>query len=198
MDSTVIEQESIVELARACGKSAEVSEITERAMAGELDFEEALRKRVELLKGLSEDVLIDIYGTLKLNRGMEELAARCKGHGVPCLLISGGFEPLAKPLALRLGFLEAKANHLEVQNGILTGRLTGEIVDRRRKSTWMLEKSRELGILASDCVAIGDGANDIDMMRAAGLSVGFNPKEVLFKVCDGVMYDHRIIGDFLF
>ncbi len=200
MDSTVIGQESIVELARACGKSHEVSEITEKAMAGELDFEEALRQRVGVLENLPESIIDSALDNLTINAGMFDLSEACHKRKIPCFLISGGFEPLAGPIAKKLGFSGYKANNLAIKDGKLTGKLIGDLVDRKMKAIWVEATLDKFSIKAENAVAIGDGANDLDMMDLCGISIGYKPKPILYRHCDALIIcdDHRFTIDFLF
>jgi phosphoserine phosphatase len=179
MDSTVIGQETIVELARAAGKSEEVARITQDAMEGKLDFRESLTRRVAVLKGLPASVIEDTIAALVPEPGIGELIAQAKGEGIPSYLISGGFLATAEPIARRLSFAGFHANSLKVVEGRLTGELFGEIVDGPGKSRWLEQMCSRLGVLPGETVAIGDGANDIPMMEKAGLAIGYDPKPVL-------------------
>jgi phosphoserine phosphatase len=200
MDSTVIKEESIVALGEAVGKSEVISAVTERAMAGELDFSEALRERVALLKGITEEQLVGISSGLTLNDGILEFADHCRAKNVPVFLISGGFMQLAADINMRVGFADYYANLLELKDGALTGLTSGAVVDGQMKQTWLKRKCRELGIDLKNVAAVGDGANDIPMMEVAGTSIGFNPKPILHSYIDSLnsVCDHRMLIPLLF
>ncbi len=192
MDSTVIGQESIVELARAAGKEAEVSEITERAMAGLLDFEGALRQRVAMLKDLPDTIIHDVAQRLTINPGMRELAEAAHNRGIKLFLVSGGFDTLAAGIASSLGFAGSKANTLELRAGKLTGGLLGEIVDAQAKARFLEATCAKFGWNLDEVLAVGDGANDLKMMEKAGGSLGYHPKAVLLPHISGASFnDHR-------
>ncbi len=174
MDSTLITIECIDEIAAQAGLKDQVSEITERAMRGELDFEQSLRSRVALLKGLPESALQQVYdNTLKLTQGAEELLRDCHAHGVEFVLVSGGFTFFTEKLKARLGFQHAFANVLEVENGILTGNVLGRVIDAQAKADILQQFHQQLG---GKAVAVGDGANDIPMLQAADVGVAFHAK----------------------
>ena len=182
MDSTLINIECIDEIADAVGLKADVAAITEATMRGEIaDFKTSLRRRVALLKGVSVASMQSVYDErLQLNPGATELVAACKKAGMKVLLVSGGFTFFADRVAQRLGIDYAKSNQLEVVDGVLTGQLVdqtwGDICDGEEKRKTLLETCARLGIAASQSIAVGDGANDLPMMGAAGLSVAFHAK----------------------
>ena len=182
MDSTLINIECIDEIADAVGRKAEVAAITEAAMRGEIvDFKDSLRRRVALLKGVSVASMDEVYRErLKLNPGAAELVRACKDAGLKVLLVSGGFTFFADRVQGLLGIDFARANVLEVENGRLTGRLVdqpwGDICDGEEKRRMLLETCSQLGINPLQTIAVGDGANDLPMMGAAGLSVAFHAK----------------------
>jgi phosphoserine phosphatase len=183
MDSTLIGQEVIDEMARVVGAYEAVSAVTERAMRGEFDFREALRERVALLKGADLSSLVGaVMPRLTLNRGVEQLAAALRGHGVKLAVLSGGFSPFVTPIANQLGFSYAFANTLEVADGRLTGRVTGTIVDRQRKAALLDELCEKEGLMVQEVMAVGDGANDLLMLEKAGLGVAFNAKPAVQAV----------------
>lgn len=178
MDSTLIQQEVIDEVARTLGLSAEVSAITERAMNGELDFEASLRARCALLKGVKSSVWEDLKPVITLTPGAQTLITALKRLGYKTAVLSGGFTPLATWLADLLGLDYAFANHLVVSadGKTLTGDLTGEIVHAERKRQHVLEIAKKEHIRLNQVLAVGDGANDLPMMAVAGLGVAFNAK----------------------
>ena len=182
MDSTLINIECIDEIADAVGLKAEVAAITEATMRGEIaDFKTSLRRRVALLKGVSVADMNRVYTErLQLNPGATELVAACQRAGLATLLVSGGFTFFADRVAARLGIGEAKSNQLQIENDLLTGELVaqswGDICDGDEKRKTLLETCTRLGIAAGQAIAVGDGANDLPMMGAAGLSVAFHAK----------------------
>lgn len=177
MDSTMIEQECIDELADAVGIKAQVAAITERAMNGELDFEQALRHRVGLIKGLERRVIEEIRRErITLAPGGRALVHTMKAYGAFTSLVSGGFTFFADYIARRIGFDEAIANVLEFDGDALTGTVASPIVDRSTKLSRLLALAAERGLDPSATVAVGDGANDLDMIKAAGLGVALHAK----------------------
>jgi phosphoserine phosphatase len=179
VDSTLIQQEVIELLAGHCGREAEVAEVTARAMAGELDFEESLRARVATLAGLPASVLDDVREAVQLTPGARTLVRTLKRLGFTVGLVSGGFIEIVGELAEDLGIDHARANRLEIVDGVLTGRVVGEVVDRAGKARALREFAEQEGLPLSRTVAIGDGANDLDMLDAAGLGVAFNAKPLV-------------------
>ena len=184
VDSTLIQGEVIEMLAEHAGRRAEVAAVTERAMRGELDFAESLRERVAALAGLPESVLTEVYEAVELAPGARTLVRTLKRLGFRFAIVSGGFSQITDRLAADLGIDYAAANTLEVVDGKLTGRVTGEIVDRPGKATALRRFAESAGIPLSQTVAIGDGANDLDMLAAAGLGVAFNAKPVVRAAAD--------------
>lgn len=185
MDSTLITIECIDEIAACTGLKERVAEITERAMRGELDFEQSLRSRVALLAGLDERVLADVYeNVLKLSPGAEFLLDECKRHNVKFLLVSGGFTFFTERLQQRLGFEYQHANVLEIENGRLTGRLKGRIIDAQAKADLLREYRSRLGLQPYQVLAMGDGANDIPMLKEAGIGVAYRAKPKAQAVAD--------------
>lgn len=177
MDSTMIDQECIDELADYAGLKAHVAAITERAMRGELPFEPALRERVALLKGLPLSVIDEtIEKKITLAAGGKELIAALKANGVYTCLVSGGFTLFTNVIAQKLGFDENRANELLVENGTLAGKVKEPILGRAAKLATLRELTEKLGIRAEETVAIGDGANDLDMITAAGLGIAIHAK----------------------
>ncbi|WP_165087726.1 phosphoserine phosphatase SerB [Neisseria yangbaofengii] len=177
MDSTLINIECIDEIAAGAGLKEQVAEITERAMRGELDFEQSLRSRVALLKGLDEQFLHDVYANvLQLSPGGEYLLAQCKKHDVKFLLVSGGFTFFTERLQHRFGLEYQFANVLEIIDGRLTGQVLGDVIDAQRKQALLQEYRDKLGLTAGQTLAMGDGANDIPMLEAAGIGVAYRAK----------------------
>lgn len=179
VDSTLIQQEVIELLAAHCGREAEVAEVTARAMSGELDFEESLRARVATLAGLPATVLDEVRASVQLTPGARTLVRTLKRLGFTVGLVSGGFIEIVGDLAAELGIDHARANQLEIEDGYLTGRILGEVVDRAGKARALREFAEQEGLPLSRTVAIGDGANDLDMLDAAGLGVAFNAKPIV-------------------
>jgi len=178
MDSTLISIECIDEIADAVGKKAEVAAITEAAMRGEItDFKDSLRRRVALLKGVPAESLQEVYDQrLKINPGAPELINAAKAAGLQTLLVSGGFTFFADRVRERLGMHEAHSNTLEIEGGLLTGRVLGDIVDGEAKKQHLLRLCARLGCDPKQSIAVGDGANDLLMMGVSGLSVAYHAK----------------------
>ncbi|MGY3565822.1 phosphoserine phosphatase SerB [Sinomonas sp. RB5] len=176
VDSTLIQQEVIELLADYAGKREEVTAVTEAAMRGELDFAQSLHARVATLAGLPEDVIAKVRDAVVLSLGAEDLIEAFHAGGHLVCVVSGGFEQILTPLAERLGLDHWRANELEVADGKLTGRVLGEVVDRAVKERMLREWAAQHGIALEHCIAVGDGANDLDMLAAAGLGVAFNAK----------------------
>ena len=185
MDSTIIGQECIDELAAHAGVGEEVAAVTERAMRGELDFRGALRERLKMLKGLPEEAIAEVIEQrICINEGAQALVHTMKAHGAKTALVSGGFVPFARHVAERVGFDFFRANELPVQDGRLTGEAAEPILGKDAKLETMLELVAEMGISTGDVLAAGDGANDAAMIEAAGLGVAYHAKPVLAQVAD--------------
>nr|WP_281358342.1 phosphoserine phosphatase SerB [Cellulomonas taurus] len=184
VDSTLITAEVIELLAARAGSLAEVADVTERAMRGELDFTTSLRARVATLAGLPESVFAEVLAEVELTPGAEDLIAALGQRGCAVGLVSGGFIEVVAPLAERLGITRTRANALEVARGHLTGRVAGEVVDRAVKARTLRDWAEADGIDLADTVAIGDGANDLDMLATAGFGVAFNAKPVVAAQAD--------------
>ena len=184
VDSTFIQQEAIELLAAKAGVLDEVSRITESAMRGEMDFEQSLRARVALLKGLDQSVISEVQAEITMTDGARELVStlHSKGHSVS--LVSGGFIDIIEPMIKELSIPYFKANKLEIINAVLTGGLVGPIIDRAAKGSALIEFASMSGVDLIHTVAIGDGANDLDMMAAAGLSIAFNAKPIVIDAAD--------------
>jgi phosphoserine phosphatase len=179
VDSTLVRGEVIDELAARAGRAAEVARITAAAMNGELDFAESLRARVAVLQGLPVEVLDEVREHLDLTPGARTLIRTLQRLGFRCGIVSGGFSQITDPLAEALGLDFAAANTLEVVDGRLTGGLVGEIVDRAGKARALARFAAQYGIPLEQTVAVGDGANDLDMLNTAGLGIAFNAKPVV-------------------
>ncbi len=197
MDSTLIEAEVIDELAKAAGVGAQVSEITERAMAGELDFKASFKERLALLKGLDVSVLDSIGASLRLTEGAEVLFAELKRLGYKTAILSGGFTYFAKQLQAKLEIDYVFANELGVEDGKVTGVAVEPIVDAQRKADLLRELAQKEGLSLEQTIAVGDGANDLPMLAIAGLGVAFRAKPLVKKSAkhaistlglDGVLY----------
>ncbi len=185
MDSTIIGQECIDELAVHAGVGAEVAEVTERAMRGELGFREALRERLQKLKGVPEEAIAEVIEQrICINNGAEVLVRTMKMHGAKTALVSGGFVPFARHVAEQVGFDFFRANELPVKDGKLTGEAAEPILGKDAKLETMLELAADMGISTDDVLAVGDGANDAAMIEAAGLGVAWHAKPVLAEVAD--------------
>jgi phosphoserine phosphatase len=176
VDSTLIENEAIELLAEAAGSFAEVREITERAMLGELDFAQSLHARVSTLAGLPVATIAEVAKDIRVTAGVPELIAGLHGAASVVAVVSGGFHELLDPLAGELGLDHWRANRLEAAGGLLTGRVSGPVIDARAKAVALSEWAALHTIPLSRTVAVGDGANDLEMMKAAGLSVAFDAR----------------------
>ncbi len=193
MDSTIIGQECIDELADFAGLRDAVSGITKRAMQGELDFEAALRERVALLAGLQEEAIARcLADRVRPNPGAETLVRTMRAHGASCLLVSGGFLSFAEPVARDVGFDRVRANQLGLDDRRLTGRVDGPVVDAAGKRSALVEARDELGLEPSDVLAVGDGANDRLMIAEAGLGVAYRAKPALAEVADATLDHHGL------
>ena len=184
VDSTLLQGEVIDQLAAKLGVEEQVAAITEAAMAGELDFAEALIERVALLAGLSADELVSMSSELELMPGARTLLRTLQRLGYQTAVVSGGFLQVIAPLVEELGIDFAAANELEVIDGVLTGRLVGSIVDRAGKAKALKAFALEVGVPLAQTVAVGDGANDIDMLSVAGLGIAFNARPVVRQAAD--------------
>lgn len=185
MDSTVITVECIDELADCAGIRAEVAAITRQAMAGEIPFEEALARRVALLAGLPVRVINDICRQrIRLQPGVRTLVRTMQAHGAFCALVSGGFSEFTRYVRLLAGFDADYANTLDIRDGLLTGRLVPPVLGARAKLETLFHLAKARGIAPADALAIGDGANDLEMIRAAGLGIAFRAHPVLRQAAD--------------
>ena len=184
VDSTLIQQEVIELLGAKAGVQSEIAKITESAMRGELDFEASLRARVALLKGLPASVLEDVQSEITLTPGARTLVRTLKKLGHHIALVSGGFEPVIAPLANELGIDHMRANNLEIADGKLTGELVGPVIDRAGKATALRDFAAEHNVDLDQTIAIGDGANDLDMIAIAGMGIAFNAKPAVKAAAD--------------
>ncbi len=184
VDSTLIQDEVIDLLAERAGCAAEVAKVTAAAMRGELDFTASLRERVSLLAGLEAGVLDEVRAGLRLTAGARTLIGTLAGLGYKSGIVSGGFVQVIGPLAAELGIGYVAANELEISAGKLTGRLSGPVIDRAGKAEALRRFAADAGVPLSQTVAVGDGANDLDMIAAAGLGVAFNAKPVVRDAAD--------------
>ena len=181
VDGTLILEEVIDLLGKEAGREEEISQITSRAMRGELDFESSLRKRVSLLEGLPISVFEKVFNSIHLTPNAQEFISILQKNGIIVGLVSGGFTPIVECLAKSLGIAYFSANQLEVKDGLLTGKLVGQIINPEIKKDTMEQWRKELQLPRERTVAIGDGANDLLMLKSAGIGIAFCAKEVLKK-----------------
>jgi phosphoserine phosphatase len=184
VDSTLIQGEVIEMLAAHAGFEAEVAVVTEAAMRGEIDFEESLRTRVRLLAGLDASVIDTVYDSIVVNPGARTLVRTLRRLGYRFAIVSGGFSQITDRLAEDLGIHRSRANTLEIVDGKLTGNVLGDVVDRAGKARALREFAADLGVPEAATVAIGDGANDLDMLEAAGLGIAYNARPVVRELAD--------------
>jgi len=179
MDSTIVIGETLDELAAYAGLKDKIAAITARAMNGEIDFKAALRERVGLLAGLAETALEETYRHLELMPGAETLVATMRAHGAHTVLASGGFDYFTGRVRARCGFHDDRANRFEIAGGKLTGKVIEPVLDRGSKLFYLRDFAGKLGLTLQETLAVGDGANDLDMIRAAGLGVAYHAKPVV-------------------
>lgn len=187
VDSTLIKQEVIELLAAHAGREAEVAAVTEAAMRGELDFTQSLHQRVAALAGLPVSVIDEVGTRIELSDGAEALVKEFLAAGHAVAVVSGGFSQVLDPLAARLQLTRAKANLLGISGGVLTGTVDGPVVDRAEKARALRTWAAGLGIEQRHTIAVGDGANDLDMLAAAALGVAFNAKPAVQAAADAVL-----------
>ena len=197
VDSTLIQGEVIEMLAERAGALAAVAEVTEAAMRGELDFAESLHRRVATLAGLPAEVLDEVADQIELTPGARTTIRTLRRLGFYCGIVSGGFRQVIEPLAHELMMDFVAANELEIVDGMLTGRVVGNVVDRPGKAKALRDFAQQVGVPMEQTVAVGDGANDIDMLAAAGLGVAFNAKPALREVADASL-NHPYLDTVLF
>ena len=181
VDGTLILEEMIEFLGREAGREEEISQITSRAMRGEIDFESSLRKRVSLLEGLPISVFDTVFNSIHLSQNAQEFISILQKNGILVGLVSGGFTQIVERLAKSLGIAHFSANQVEVKNGLLTGKLVGQIISPQVKKETLEQWREELKLSKDRTVAIGDGANDLLMLKSAWLGIAFCAKEVLKK-----------------
>ena len=184
MDSTIAETETIVDMAEALGIADKIAEITEKAMRGELDFRAALDERVMMLKGLKLETIQQIASEVRLSDGATELLSTCRSLGMRTILVSGGFDVIADVVGAGLGFDRVVSNQLEFAEGALTGRVLEPIVTADTKEAVLMAESEALSVPPAAAVALGDGANDITMIKAAGLGVAYRGKPITQEAAD--------------
>lgn len=187
MDSTLIEQEVIVELAKHANIGDQVSEITESAMRGEIDFDTSFSERVALLEGLPTDALDEIQQQLTLSAGARTLIATLKSLGYHTVLVSGGFTYFAERIAQELGIDEVHANDLDIEEGIVTGNVNLPIVNGERKATLVQQVADRMNITPAQVICVGDGANDLPMMALADLGVAYHAKPIVRARADAAI-----------
>jgi phosphoserine phosphatase len=192
VDSTLIENEVIEMLAQAAGSFAEVAEITERAMSGELDFEQSLRSRVATLEGLEVEQLPDIAQQIRLTPGAQQMIDTLHANDSVVGVVSGGFHELLDELAGDVGLDFWRANRLDVRDGKLTGAVFGPVIDAEAKASALTEWASAYGVPRSRTVAVGDGANDLQMMKTAGLSVAFDARPVVRRSANVAISDRDL------
>ncbi|MFZ2512392.1 MAG: phosphoserine phosphatase SerB [Gordonia sp. (in: high G+C Gram-positive bacteria)] len=197
VDSTLIQGEVIEMLAAEAGREAEVAAVTEAAMRGELDFAESLHQRVRALEGLDAEVIDRVAASIELTAGARTTIRTLNRLGYHCGVVSGGFRQVIDPLAADLELDFVRANTLEIVDGKLTGRVVGEVIDRAGKARALETFARERGVPMEQTVAVGDGANDMDMLAAAGLGIAFNAKPALREVADATL-DHPYLDAVLY
>lgn len=179
VDSTLVQEEVIDLLGEEAGVGAQVAEITERAMRGELDFKQALKERVATLKGLPESIFDQVYQRIHFNKGAKELVAELHARGYKVGLVSGGFHETVDRLAAEANIDYVMANHLETADGVLTGRIYGDIVTKEVKAQKLRDWAIENGLTLAETVAMGDGANDLPMIQSAGIGIAFCAKPIV-------------------
>lgn len=193
VDSTLIQQEVIELLANQVGVMPEVKKITDLAMAGELDFVQSLEQRVALLSGLSIDSFSKVLDQIEFTPGAEELIAAVHALGGKIGAVSGGFSQILEPLARICGLDYWLANELEVLDGKLTGKVVGPVISAAAKASALKSWAVEAGVELKDTIAVGDGANDVQMLQAAGLAIAFRPKPVLREHADLIIEQNSLL-----
>lgn len=181
VDSTLIQEEGIDLLGEEAGVGDKIADITKRAMNGELDFRQALEERVGLLKGLPVSIFEHVISRIHFTTGAEKLVSEMHDRGYKVAVVSGGFHEMVDSLAKRIGLDYVKANRLDIQNGVLTGKILGEIVTKETKKASLIEWATKNNIKLSQTIAVGDGANDVPMIKTAGIGIAFCAKPIVRK-----------------
>jgi phosphoserine phosphatase len=197
MDSTIVTSETLTDVAEAAGKADVIAAITDRVMRGELNFEDSLRERVAMLEGLSETALETAYGAIEVSPGAETLVRTMAASGATTALVSGGFTYFTSRIAARLGFHINMANDFIIEGGKLTGRVTEPILGRTSKYDALVKLAMQNGLSLVDAAAIGDGANDLEMIQAAGLGCAYRGKPIL-RDAARVKLDHADLTGLLY
>lgn len=187
MESTLIQNEMLDELAATLGMGPQVAKITARAMCGELDFATALNERLHLLKGVPENTLLALRARITLSPGAETLIRTLTAHHVICVLISGGFTCFTAPVAAQLGFHYHHGNTLDLEDAKIAGTVSGRLIDKQAKQDLLQDYALRLNIPLKLAAAVGDGANDLPMLQTAGLGVGYHPKPLLRESLDALI-----------
>jgi phosphoserine phosphatase len=187
LDSTLIDVESLVEFARIAGKEKEVQQLTRQAMAGEIEYGPALEERVRLLKGIESKKVYDVVGEISLMEGARETVRELKKRKIKTAIVTGGFDIVAERVRKDLGIEDVISNHLEVNDDLLTGEVSGPIRDGQSKAEALVGLAETHGIPLEECAAVGDGANDIEMLKKAGVAIAFHPADALKEVADVVI-----------
>jgi len=189
LDSTVIEQESMVVLARHAGCEKAIANLTDKAMSGKMDFVESLQERVALLEGLPQNILAKVVQELTLAPGIMEFTTYLRQQQIPYYLLSGGFVQIAGAISAKIGSKGFQANSLGVEHGKLSGKVVGTIVDAAEKRRWAEETASHFRVPLSHCMAVGDGANDLPLLDHVGLAIGYRPRKVLWPVVHMCNFD---------
>lgn len=187
MDATMIEGETLDSLAKLAGREAEIAAITAMAMGGAIDFTESLHRRMALLKGLEEGLLHRAYAAMRLSPGAKTLMDTLRQRDVVCVLVSGGFTFFTEKIAGIAGFNHHHGNQLDIENGVLTGRVAEPVLDHTAKLEILRHYQKALGLAAQDIMAMGDGANDLPMLEQAGFGIGYRPKPLLLEKLENVI-----------
>ena len=197
MDSTLICGESLDEVAVKAGIGDKIAAITRQTMQGELDFNQSVTQRVALLNGLSQNILSEIIAETQLTPGAARLAPVMRKNGAFCYIVSGGFDFLTTPIAEKIGFNDSFSNRLEIKDNALTGKIIPPILGQKAKQDKLFQLCKQHMISVEDSLAIGDGANDLEMLTAAGLGIAFNGKPLLRKIIH-TQLNHTDLSGLLF
>ncbi len=194
MDSTIVTSETLDEIAREAGLEEKISEITRQAMEGEIDFETALLDRVRLLEGQSEKLLLRVLNRIEFNPGAKLLVRAMTYYGASCVLVTGGFSCFANPVASQAGFSAFVSNELDIRDGKLTGKIKGNIIDKNGKLKALYEFAQNNRIRPELAIAIGDGSNDVPMLKTAGLGIGYHPKPIVCEEIDNLILHGDLVS----